>query len=83
MTPLTAREKEILCLFDQGKSYKEIAELLQISPHTVRTHARLVIIKCAAVSLRHAAYLQRTTTAATPSHTHRPGTLELGSPRGR
>lgn len=59
MTALTNREKEILALFDQGKSYKEIADALQISRHTVRTHARIVIIKCAAVSLRHAAYLQR------------------------
>lgn len=64
MLNLSPREKEVLALFDQGLSYKEIADRLQISPHTVRTHAREVIAKTVAVSLRHAAYVRRTTAAA-------------------
>lgn len=56
---LSTREKEVLALFDQGLSYKEIAARLKISIHTVRTHARMVIVKTMALSLRHAAYLRR------------------------
>jgi DNA-binding CsgD family transcriptional regulator len=59
LLPLSGREREVLDLFDQGLSYKEIADRLQISPHTVRTHAREVIVKTLALSLRHAAYLRR------------------------
>lgn len=35
---LTARELETLCLIAEGKSNKQIAELLGISLHTVETH---------------------------------------------
>jgi DNA-binding NarL/FixJ family response regulator len=35
---LTRREVEILELLQQGKSYKAIADVLYISPHTAKTH---------------------------------------------
>jgi PAS domain S-box-containing protein len=37
-TPLTDRESEIFGLLGRGKSTKEIAASLKISPHTVQTH---------------------------------------------
>jgi PAS domain S-box-containing protein len=37
-TPLTGRESEIFGLLGRGKSTKEIAASLKISPHTVQTH---------------------------------------------
>ncbi|QWV94510.1 response regulator transcription factor [Geomonas oryzisoli] len=36
--PLTSREEEVLVLMAQGKTSREIAVLLQISPKTVETH---------------------------------------------
>lgn len=41
---LTARELEILCLIAEGKTNKEVAELLSVSLHTVQTH-RLNLMK--------------------------------------
>ncbi len=35
---LTGRELELLCLIAEGKTNKEIAEMLSISLHTVQTH---------------------------------------------
>ena len=37
---LTAREREVLHLLAEGKSNKEIAGLLNLSPYTVETHRR-------------------------------------------
>ncbi len=42
---LTPRETEILCYLAQGRSAGEIAEMLNISPLTVRTHIRNLIEK--------------------------------------
>ncbi|MCK6638857.1 MAG: response regulator transcription factor [Bacteroidia bacterium] len=42
---LTAREREILHLLDQGLRYKEIAEKIFLSVETVRTHIRNIYIK--------------------------------------
>lgn len=37
---LTARERQIFALIGQGSSSRQIAETLQLSPHTVETHRR-------------------------------------------
>ena len=42
---LTAREKEILLLVEKGLAYKEIADALNISPHTVHTHVKKIYEK--------------------------------------
>ncbi|MBN2685472.1 MAG: response regulator transcription factor [Pontiellaceae bacterium] len=42
---LTAREREILLYVEQGLAYKEIAEQLSISPHTVHTHVKKIYEK--------------------------------------
>ncbi len=43
--PLSKQEKKILSLLAEGKSSKEIAEELFISPHTVDTHRRHLLEK--------------------------------------
>jgi two-component system, NarL family, response regulator NreC len=43
--PLTPREKEILKWIAEGKSYKEIAGLLSISPYTVLRHRANIMDK--------------------------------------
>jgi len=47
---LTKRELEILILFLNGYSEKDIAERLFISPHTVRTHYKNILKKTGAKS---------------------------------
>jgi DNA-binding NarL/FixJ family response regulator len=42
---LTARETELLQAFAAGKSYKEAARLLDISPHTVGNHVKSIYRK--------------------------------------
>ncbi|MBN2703775.1 MAG: response regulator transcription factor [Pontiellaceae bacterium] len=42
---LTTREREILLLVDRGLAYKEIADALSISPHTVHTHVKKIYEK--------------------------------------
>lgn len=42
---LTPREREVLQLLAEGSSTKEIAGALQVSPKTVETHRRQIIIK--------------------------------------
>jgi DNA-binding NarL/FixJ family response regulator len=44
-TRLSVREKEILLLLAEGLQYKEIADQLYISPHTVRQHLHNVYTK--------------------------------------
>jgi NarL family two-component system response regulator LiaR len=43
--PLTEREVEVLKLVAEGKSNKEVAEELKISPHTARTHVNRILNK--------------------------------------
>ncbi len=38
--PLSPRETEILKMLSDGKNYKEVAELIFLSPHTVKTHIK-------------------------------------------
>ncbi len=42
---LTQRETELLRAFAEGKSYKEAARVLGISPHTVGTHVKAIYRK--------------------------------------
>ena len=37
-TPLSARELEVLCILAEGTSNNEISRMLNISPHTVKSH---------------------------------------------
>lgn len=39
-TTLTMREQEVLQLFSRGLSYREAADVLQISEHTIRDHVK-------------------------------------------
>ncbi len=43
--PLTPREREILALVADGKSNQEIAEILYITPGTVRVHVHAILQK--------------------------------------
>jgi len=43
--PLSRQEKKILSLLAEGKSSKEIANELSVSPHTVDTHRRHLLEK--------------------------------------
>jgi len=53
---LSARESEILCLIAKGFSFAEIAQLLQISPHTVTTYVKKIYQKLTVHSRGEAVY---------------------------
>lgn len=53
---LTSRESEILCLIAKGFSFAEIAQLLDISPHTVTTYVKKIYQKLAVHSRGEAVY---------------------------
>ncbi|MBN1180191.1 MAG: response regulator transcription factor [Anaerolineae bacterium] len=53
---LTQREREVLCLVAEGASDQEIAEMLSISIHTVKTHMRNILSKLH-IGRRHEAAL--------------------------
>ena len=42
---LSSREKEILRYLSKGKSIKEIADLVHLSPHTILTHRKNISLK--------------------------------------
>jgi len=44
-SPLSCREKEVLTLMAEGKTYTQISNVLFISPETVRTHMRNMYVK--------------------------------------
>ena len=44
-TLFTPREKEILTLISKGKTFGEIAVLLNVSPHTINTHKKNILKK--------------------------------------
>ena len=52
--PLSQREKELLQLVAEGLLYKEIAEKLGISPHTVHTHIKNIYGKLHATDRNNA-----------------------------
>ena len=53
---LTPREKEVLQLVAEGKSTREIADLLELSERTVETHRRRIMVK---LNLKNVAELTR------------------------
>jgi DNA-binding NarL/FixJ family response regulator len=53
---LTLRESEILCFIAKGFSFAEIAQLLDISPHTVTTYVKKIYQKLAVHSRGEAVY---------------------------
>lgn len=55
--PLSAREREVLTLIAEGRSLREIADLLTISLATVRTHAGNLYRKLGARNRPHAVAL--------------------------
>ena len=43
--PLSDRETEVLKMLSQGMNYKEVADLLFLSPHTIKTHIKNIYSK--------------------------------------
>lgn len=52
--PLSPKESQIVRLVEQGLTYKEVAESLAISPHTVHTHIKNIYDKLQARDRRDA-----------------------------
>ena len=42
---ITKREKEIVSLLSRGKNFNEMANILNVSPHTINTHKRNILKK--------------------------------------
>jgi two-component system nitrate/nitrite response regulator NarL len=57
--PLTAREREILALIDEGLSNKQIAQRLRIELPTVKNHVHHILVKLGAGRRAEAAALVR------------------------
>ena len=53
---LSAREFEVLNLVAKGFTFREIADLLKVSPHTIRTHVRRIYGKLEVSSKSAAVY---------------------------
>jgi DNA-binding CsgD family transcriptional regulator len=45
--PLSARERDVLAKISQGLSNKRIARALEISPETVKSHVKHILLKLA------------------------------------
>jgi two-component system, NarL family, nitrate/nitrite response regulator NarL len=57
--PLTRRQREILDMVARGATNKEIAQLLQIAPHTVKNHLALIFERLGASNRAQAAAIGR------------------------
>ena len=53
--PLTAREREVLCLLGRGQTNREIASALHLKEETVKTHVSKILSKIGARSRTQAA----------------------------
>jgi len=58
-TTLTAKEQEVLKLFSRGLSYREAAEVLKISEHTIRDHVKATYRKLSVHSRSEAIFEAR------------------------
>lgn len=54
---LTDRQRQLLDLAKLGKTSKEIANILGLSPQTVKNHFSVIYIKLGASDRTHAVYL--------------------------
>jgi DNA-binding CsgD family transcriptional regulator len=51
---LTARERAVLTRLAEGRPTEEVAELLHVSPHTVRSRLKTILRKLSARNREHA-----------------------------
>jgi DNA-binding NarL/FixJ family response regulator len=66
---LTSRERDVLRLVAAGKTDREIAAALSVSPHTASTHVRNILAKLGADSRTAAAAYAFRHRLATPAST--------------
>lgn len=63
---LTSRERDVLERLAEGRATEEIAELLHVSPHTVRSRIKAVLRKLGARNREHAVAIALTEGAIHP-----------------
>jgi DNA-binding NarL/FixJ family response regulator len=68
LASLTSRERDVLFLLVEGAGRKEIAERLQLSANTVRTHLRSLMVKFGVHSTLEVVALARPRLEALPQH---------------
>lgn len=57
ITPLTARQREVMRLVAAGRLRKEVARELHITQDTVKSHMRCIYAKLGARTASHAVHL--------------------------
>lgn len=63
---LTSRERDVLERLAEGHATEEVAELLHVSPHTVRSRVKTVLRKLGARNREHAVAIALTEGAIKP-----------------
>jgi DNA-binding CsgD family transcriptional regulator len=63
---LTHRERDVLERLAEGRATEEVAELLHVSPHTVRSRIKAVLRKLGARNREHAVAIALTEGAINP-----------------
>ena len=63
---LTRRERDVLERLAEGRATEEVAELLHVSPHTVRSRIKTVLRKLGARNREHAVAIALTEGAIDP-----------------
>ena len=63
---LTRRERDVLERLAEGRATEEVAELLHVSPHTVRSRIKTVLRKLDARNREHAVAIALTEGAIEP-----------------
>jgi two-component system, NarL family, nitrate/nitrite response regulator NarL len=61
--PLTARQREVLGMVARGATNKEIAQILQIAPHTVKNHLGQIFERLGAANRAQAVVMAQDATA--------------------